>query len=131
MSSFFLATFVLLVQSNTTWVVYILQKYKWFTIASFELQSRLEIPRCAYNLYLHSNSPLFNSITLGLVIAMKTSLRAIRITLSPLTLNVMQGSYKYQFLSHWFNPTLNRTLSLPFQKQTLYLLGHLSDNNFF
>ena len=34
-------------------------------------------------------------------------------------------------LSHWFNPTLNRTPSLPFQKQTLYPLGHVSSNNFF
>ena len=34
-------------------------------------------------------------------------------------------------LSHWFNPTLNRTPSLPFQKQTLYPLGHVSGNNFF
>ena len=38
----------------------------------------------------------------------------------------MQGSYKFQLLSHWFNPTRNQTLSLPFQKQTLYPLGHLS-----
>ena len=52
-------------------------------------------------------------------------------TLSPLMLSIMQGSYEYQFLSHWFNPTLNRTPSLPFQKQTLYPLGHLSSNNFF
>ena len=43
----------------------------------------------------------------------------------------MQGSYKYQFLSHWFNPTLNRTPSLLFQKQTLYPIGHLGGNNFF
>ena len=50
---------------------------------------------------------------------------------SPLMLDVMQGSYKYQFLSHWFNPTLNRTPSLPFQKQTLYPIGHLGVNNFF
>ena len=34
-------------------------------------------------------------------------------------------------LSHWFNPTLNQTPSLPFQKQTLYPLGHVSGNNFF
>ena len=34
-------------------------------------------------------------------------------------------------LSHWFNPTLNRTPSLPFQKQTLYPLGYVSGNNFF
>ena len=33
-------------------------------------------------------------------------------------------------LSHWFNPTLNRTPSLPFQKQTLYPLGHVSGNFF-
>ena len=46
-------------------------------------------------------------------------------------LNVMQGSYKYQFLSHWFNPTLNRTPSLPFQKQTLYPIGHLGGKYFF
>ena len=62
---------------------------------------------------------------------METSLHAIRITLSPLILNVMQGSYKYQFLSHWFKPTLNRTPSLPFQKQTLYPIGHLGGNNLF
>ena len=52
-------------------------------------------------------------------------------TLLPLMLSVMQGSYKYQLLSHWFNRTLNRTPSLPFQKQTLYPLGHLSGNNSF
>ena len=46
--------------------------------------------------------------------------------LSPLMLSVMQGSYKFQLLSPWFNPTRNRTISLPFQKQTLYPLGHLS-----
>ena len=51
--------------------------------------------------------------------------------LSPLMLSVMQGSYNYQLLSLWFNPTLNRTPSLPFQKQTLYPLGHLSGNNLF
>ena len=34
-------------------------------------------------------------------------------------------------LSHWFNPTLNRTPSLPFRKQTLYPLGHVSGNNLF
>ena len=51
--------------------------------------------------------------------------------LSLLMLNVMQGSYKYQLLSHWFNRTLNRTSSLPFQKQTLYPLGHLSVNDLF
>ena len=51
--------------------------------------------------------------------------------LSPLMLSVMQGSYNYQLLSYWFNPTLNRTPSLPFQKQTLYPLGHLSGNNLF
>ena len=51
--------------------------------------------------------------------------------LSPLMLSVMQGSYKYQLLSHWFNRTLNRTPSLPCQKQTLYPLGHLSGNNLF
>ena len=34
-------------------------------------------------------------------------------------------------LSNWFNPTLNRTPSLPFQKHTLYPLGHVSGNNFF
>ena len=34
-------------------------------------------------------------------------------------------------LSHWFNPTLNRTPSLLFQKQTLHPLGHLRGNNFF
>ena len=51
--------------------------------------------------------------------------------LSPLMLSVMQGSYKYQLLSHWFNHTLNRTPSLPFQKQTLYPLGYLSGNNLF
>ena len=62
---------------------------------------------------------------------METSLHAIRIALSPLMLNVMQGSDKYQFLSHWFNPTLNRTPILPFQKQTLYPIGHLGGNNFF
>ena len=98
---------------------------------AFELQFSLEIPCCAQNLYLHSNSPLFNSITLGLVIAMETSLQAIRITLSPLILNVMQGSYNYQFLSHWFNPTLSRTPSLPFQKQTFHPIGHLDGNNLF
>ena len=52
-------------------------------------------------------------------------------TLSPLMLSVMQGSYKYQLLSHWFNPTLNRTPSLSFQKQTFYPLDHLSSYNFF
>ena len=51
-------------------------------------------------------------------------------TLSRLILSVMQGSYKYQLLSHWFNPTLNRIPSLSFQKQTLYPLGHLCGNNF-
>ena len=34
-------------------------------------------------------------------------------------------------LSHWFNPTLNQTPILPFQKQTLYPLGHMSGNIFF
>ena len=43
----------------------------------------------------------------------------------PLMLNVKQGSCKYQFSSHWFDPTRNRTPSLPIQKQTLYTLGHL------
>ena len=52
-------------------------------------------------------------------------------TLSPLMLSVMQGSYKYQLLSHWFKPTLNRIPSLPFQKQTFYPLDHLSGYNFF
>ena len=52
-------------------------------------------------------------------------------TLLLLMLSVMQGSYKYQLLSHWFNPTLNRTPSLPFHKQTLYPLGHLGGYNFF
>ena len=51
-------------------------------------------------------------------------------TLSPLLLSVMQGSYKYKLLSRWFNPTQNRTPSLPFQKQTLYPFGHLSCNHF-
>ena len=36
-------------------------------------------------------------------------------------LNVKQGSCEYQFSSHWFDPTRNRTPSLPIQKQTLYL----------
>ena len=45
---------------------------------------------------------------LRLVIALETSLRH-------------AGSYKYQFGSHWFNPTLNQTPSLPLQKQTLYI----------
>ena len=48
-------------------------------------------------------------------------------TQSPLMLSIMQGSYKYQLLSHWFN----RTPSLLFQKQALYPLGHLCGNNFF
>ena len=52
-------------------------------------------------------------------------------TLSPLMLCIMQRSYKYQLLSHWYDRTLNRTPSLPFQKQTLYPLGHLSGNNLF
>ena len=35
-------------------------------------------------------------------------------------------------LRHWFNPTLHQTPSpLPFQKQTLYPLGHVSGDNFF
>ena len=34
-------------------------------------------------------------------------------------------------LSHWFIAILNRILSLPFQKQTLYALGHLSGKNLF
>ena len=38
----------------------------------------------------------------------------------PAMLNVKQGSCKYQFQSHWFDPTRNRTPSLPIQKQTLY-----------
>ena len=38
----------------------------------------------------------------------------------PSMLNVKQGSYEYQFSSHWFNPTRNRTPSVPIQKQTLY-----------
>ena len=52
-------------------------------------------------------------------------------TLSPLMLSIMQGNYKHQLLSHRFNGTLNLTPSLPFQKQTLYPLGHLSGKNFF
>ena len=36
-----------------------------------------------------------------------------------------------KILSHWFNPSLNRTPSLQFQKQTLYPLGHLGGINFF
>ena len=44
----------------------------------------------------------------------------------PYMLNIKQGSCEYQFLSHWFDPTQNRTPSLPIQKQTLYLTG-LSD----
>ena len=43
----------------------------------------------------------------------------------PLMLNVKQGSCEYQFQSHWFDPTRNRTPSLPIQKQTLYPLDHL------
>ena len=35
-------------------------------------------------------------------------------------LNVKQESCENQFLSHWFDPTRNRTPSLPIQKQTLY-----------
>ena len=37
----------------------------------------------------------------------------------PLMLNAKQGSCEYQFLGHWFDPTRNRTPSLPFQKQAL------------
>ena len=41
-------------------------------------------------------------------------------------LSVMQGSYEFQLLNHWLNPSRNRTLSPPFQKQTLYPLSNLS-----
>ena len=56
-------------------------------------------------------------------------------SLSHLMLSVMQGSYKYQLSSRYLQviglTVLNRTPSLPFQKQTLYPLGHLGGSNLF
>ena len=41
-------------------------------------------------------------------------------------LSVKQGSYEYQFLSHWFDPTLSQTRVYSSRDRRSIPLGHLS-----
>ena len=101
--------------------------YYSFFIGIFILLSR-ESDQCAVRARLgvagHLSTTLRWGIPLGAFPNGTTSELAGLLHAVPLILNVKQGSYEYQFSSHWLHPTRNQAPSLPTQKQTLYSLGH-------